>query len=130
MRTAVTEGDGAYTVTNLAPGTYVVAFELSGFASKTGTVALGVAQDQDRRYRRWASPACRTVVTCPGDVGSARHLVGPDRRQRVAEEVENLPVNGRNFANLMTLATGATSRRQRRLGAASASTASRTSRTT
>ena len=25
------------------------------------------------------------------------------------EEVENLPVNGRNFANLMTLATGATS---------------------
>ena len=25
------------------------------------------------------------------------------------EEVQNLPVNGRNFANLMTLATGATS---------------------
>ena len=26
-----------------------------------------------------------------------------------SEEIENLPVNGRNFANLMTLATGATS---------------------
>ena len=45
------------------------------------------------------------------------------------EEVENLPVNGRNFANLMTLATGATC--DGNGGWAScASTASRTSRTT
>ncbi len=32
------------------------------------------------------------------------------------EELKNLPVNGRNFANLMTLATGRDDRRQRRLG--------------
>ena len=38
------------------------------------------------------------------DVSSARIGVNIS-----PEEVENLPVNGRNFANLMTLATGATS---------------------
>ena len=32
------------------------------------------------------------------------------------EELKSLPVNGRNFANLMTLATGRHDRRQRRLG--------------
>ena len=38
------------------------------------------------------------------DISSARIGVNVS-----PEEVENLPVNGRNFANLMTLATGATS---------------------
>ncbi len=38
------------------------------------------------------------------DISSARIGVNVS-----PEEVQNLPVNGRNFANLMTLATGATS---------------------
>src|SRR5262245_43882046 len=47
VRTVVTEGDGSYTVTNLSPGTYDVAFELSGFATKKETVVLGIAQVQN-----------------------------------------------------------------------------------
>ena len=44
-----------YTVTNLGPGAYTVQFELSGFATKTETVLLGVAQIETDRRRRWAS---------------------------------------------------------------------------
>ena len=115
-RTAVTDGDGTYTVTNLAPGPYTVRAELAGFQP--------VRQGGRRRPRpggqRHADPGRRG-----GD--RDRHGARPSRRcstsrrRRIGvnvspEEVENLPVNGRNFANLMTLATGATSRRQRRLG--------------
>ena len=44
VRTAVTGGEGEYTVTNLGPGTYTVAFELSGFANQSREVLLGVGQ--------------------------------------------------------------------------------------
>ena len=44
VRTVVSEGDGTYIVTTLAPGAYVVQIELSGFQTKTRDVVLGVAQ--------------------------------------------------------------------------------------
>jgi len=44
IRTAITEADGAYGVTNLAPGTYTVVVELSGFQTQTREVVLGVGQ--------------------------------------------------------------------------------------
>ena len=58
---------------------------------------------------RCRSPASPEQVTVAGattslDVSSARIGVNVS-----PEEIEQLPVNGRNFANLMTLATGATS---------------------
>ena len=57
----------------------------------------------------WAWPAVAEQVTVVADapvldITSAKIGVNVS-----PEEVENLPVNGRNFANLMTLATGATS---------------------
>ena len=44
VRTTVSEGDGSFTVTNLGPGTYSVAFELAGFAPQMRAVVLGVGQ--------------------------------------------------------------------------------------
>ena len=108
VRTAVTDGDGAYAVTNLGPGNYTVAFELPGFQTQTETVRLGVGQVETKNGALGVAGVTENVTVAADvravDLGSAKIGVNVS-----PEEVENLPVNGRNFANLMTLATGATS---------------------
>ena len=108
VRTAVTTEDGTYTITNLSPGVYEVKFELSGFDVKTSSVLLGLAQVKTADAQLGVAALTETVTVQATaavlDISSARIGVNVS-----PEEVENLPVNGRNFANLMTLATGATS---------------------
>ncbi len=108
VRTAITDVDGSYTVTNLGPGAYVVTTELAGFTVRTREVVLGVGQIERVELELGVASLTENVtVTADApvlDLSSARIGVNVS-----PEEVENLPVNGRNFANLMTLATGATS---------------------
>ena len=108
VRTAVTGGDGTYTVTNLGPGAYTVKFELSGFASQSRDTVLGVGQFETVDVTLGVASLQEAVTVSAEsnviDISSARIGVNVS-----PEEVDNLPVNGRNFANLMTLATGATS---------------------
>ena len=107
-RSAVTDENGTYAITNLAPGTYTVVFDLAGFAARTETVLLGMAQTQTTNATMGVAALTETVLVSAEspvlDITSARIGVNVS-----PEEVQNLPVNGRNFANLMTLATGATS---------------------
>ena len=108
VRTTVVDADGTFAVTNLGPGTYTILFELSGFASQTREVLLGVGQFETVDVTLGVA-ALQEAVTVSAestviDLSSARIGVNVS-----PEEVDNLPVNGRNFANLMTLATGATS---------------------
>jgi hypothetical protein len=108
VRSTVTEGEGAYAVTNLGPGLYSVQVELSGFQTKQRDVVLGVGHIETMTVALNVAGLSETVnveaVAPILDVTSARIGVNVS-----PEEVQNLPVNGRNFANLMTLATGATS---------------------
>jgi hypothetical protein len=108
IRSVTTDGEGAYTITNLAPGRYAITFELAGFQPKSREIVLGVSQFENVPMALGIAAISEAVnvsaVTPVLDVNSARIgvNVSPD-------EVQNLPVNGRNFANLMTLAPGATS---------------------
>ena len=108
VRSAVTDSDGMYTVTNLAPGRYTISFDLAGFQARSRDIVLGVGQFENVPMELGVAAISESVhvsaVAPVLDVNSARIgvNVSPD-------EVANLPVNGRNFANLMTLATGATS---------------------
>lgn len=107
VRTTVSQGDGSYSVTNLGPGSYDVAFELPGFDTVTMHVRLGVGHVESVDTRLGVARVTENVTVSADapvlDISSARIGVNVS-----PEEVENLPVNGRNFANLMTLATGAT----------------------
>lgn len=107
-RAVVTEAEGRYTITNLAAGQYQVTVELSGFTSVRRDVTLGVG-DAKTTDVALNIGGMSEAVTVSGempvlDLASAKIgvNVSPD-------EIANLPVNGRNFTNLMTLATGATS---------------------
>lgn len=108
VRTAVTTEDGSFAITNLGPGTYTIAFELAGFATQTREVTLGLGQIETIDLTLAVASVQEAVTVSAAapviDLSSAKIgvNVSPD-------EVQNLPVNGRNFANLMTLATGATS---------------------
>ena len=108
IRTVVTDGQGDYAVTNLGPGTYEVRAELAGFNPKMRDVILGVGQSEKVEVELSVATLEEQVTVNAAapvlDLSSARIGVNVS-----PEEVERLPVNGRNFANLMTLATGATS---------------------
>src|SRR4029450_10712994 len=90
------------------PGAYTVKFELSGFASQSRDAVLGVGQLETVDVTLGVATLQEAVTVSAEssviDLSSARIGVNVS-----PEEVDNLPVNGRNFANLMTLATGATS---------------------
>ncbi len=106
-RTTVTGETGDYAITNLGPGAYVVQVELAGFETRTREVVLGVGQIERTDITLTVAGLTETVNVQAAphvlDLSSARIGVNIS-----PEEVKNLPVNGRNFANLMTLATGAT----------------------
>lgn len=108
VRTAVTDSGGAFVVTNLGPGTYTVVFSLDGFAPSEVSVTLGVGDTKPANAALAIASVSETVnVSAEAkvlDVQGAKIGVNV-----TPEEVQSLPVNGRNFANLMTLATGATS---------------------
>jgi hypothetical protein len=108
LRTDVTDADGGYAITNLGPGAYEVKIELAGFAPKSRDVVLGVGQSEKVEVVLGVASVQEQVTVSASapvlDLSSAKIGVNVS-----PEEVQNLPVNGRNFANLMTLATGATS---------------------
>lgn len=107
-RTAVTDSEGFYTVTNLPVGSYTVSVEQTGFkkAVLTGNVlaadtrlTVNVALDPGSVSEtvEVSTAAGETVNTTSGEV--ARVV---DKRQ-----VQNLALNGRNYMQLVTLIPGA-----------------------
>jgi hypothetical protein len=108
VRSTVSGSEGEYVITNLGPGSYTIEVELAGFQNKRRDVVLSVGQIEAIDLSMTVAGVTETVnvqaVAPVLDITSAR--IGANVSP---EEVQNLPVNGRNFANLMTLATGATS---------------------
>jgi hypothetical protein len=104
----VTDGDGRYVVTNLAPGSYEISGTLDGFAAKKGEIVVGAGDARPMDLSLAVANVAEAVTVLADatvlDTTSAKIGVNVS-----PEELKSLPVNGRNFANLMTLATGATS---------------------
>lgn len=107
-RTDISGGDGSFAVTNLGPGRFEITAELDGFQKATRQLVLGVGQISTQTLSLNVAALTESVSVSAAapviDTSSARIGVNVS-----PVEVEQLPVNGRNFANLMTLATGATS---------------------
>ena len=106
-RVVVSDGSGDYAITNLSPGTYTVQAELEGFAAPTREIVLNLAEVETLDFTLGIAAVAEAVTVSASanviDLSSAKIGVNVS-----PEEIQSLPVNGRNFANLMTLATGAT----------------------
>jgi len=108
VRTATTDSDGFYTVTNIPVGNYSVEAERSGFkkAAQSGisvvadarlTVDVTLEAGQVTETVQVTTAVGETVNTTSGEL--ARVV---DQRQ-----VQNLALNGRNYMQLVTLIPGA-----------------------
>lgn len=104
-RTAVTDSDGNFRLPSLPVGTYVVVIELSGFAAVTvEEVRLNVATE--RQISVTLSPSTlqeAITVTAEAPLVQTTPAIGTVVSE---QQLENLPLNGRQFANLAILAPG------------------------
>jgi hypothetical protein len=106
-RSTVTAADGIYHFPSLPAGTYSVLAELSGFASvTTRNVELNVATERELNVTlKQAAVKEQITVTAAAPLVETTPAVGTVISQR---EMQNLPLNGRQFANLGSLAPGTT----------------------
>jgi outer membrane receptor protein involved in Fe transport len=105
--TAVTQADGTYRVSLLPPGIYDIRFELTGF-STVSRREIDVAINQQTTVD--ASLAVGGVAESV-DVAGAVPLVEVNRSDMTSRvtsrTIDALPLNGRNFVDLVGLAPGA-----------------------
>lgn len=106
-RSTVTGSDGSYSFPTLPAGTYDVVAELSGFASvTTRNVEVQVASERKIDVAlKQAAVQEQITVTAEAPLIATTPAIGTFVSER---EIENLPLNGRQFANLGSLAPGTT----------------------
>ena len=106
-RTVVTESDGSYRFQSLPVGVYDVNADLAGFGSvTTRNVEVNVATDRALNVTlKQASVKEQITVTAASPLIETTPAVSTVVSQR---EIQNLPLNGRQFANLGSLAPGTT----------------------
>jgi hypothetical protein len=103
-RHVTTTGDGAFTIPQLPPGTYLVRVEREGFAPvEARDVVLNVGDRRALLIQLRVAQIGETVTITDASTVSEDPAVATvvDR-----QFVENLPLNGRSFQSLITLAPG------------------------
>ena len=108
VRNATTSSDGRYAIEALPPGAYVVTAEISGFkrVERPARVAAGTTTTVDLPLEIGdVSPSLDVVGVAPL-IQRDHHQVGGVVTRA---QIENLPLNGRNFLELAKLEPGVTS---------------------
>lgn len=101
-----TTSAGSYTIPSLAVGTYTVVAEAQGFKSGTAEgIALDVSQERAVDFKLVVAGVTQQV-----EVNAAPPLITTTNATLAqvvsTEQVENLPLNGRNIEGLMTMQPG------------------------
>src|SRR5690349_2452784 len=106
-RSTVTESDGTFRLPSLPVGLYTVTAELDGFATVTiDEVRLNVSAQREINIDMSASTVEESItVVDEAPLVQTTPSIGTVVSE---EQLENLPLNGRQFANLAVLAPGTT----------------------
>ena len=104
-RSEVSDSEGIYRITGLPVGAYALSIDLAGFQTQARTVQVSVSEtitaDFDMRLAKVAENVTVTAETPLVDTTSSAVGGVVDTRR-----VENLPLNGRQFANLAVTIPG------------------------
>jgi Carboxypeptidase regulatory-like domain/TonB dependent receptor len=106
-RTDTTSGSGNYRFDSMSPGSYSIKISKSGFAVTTASnVRLAIASTTTQNFALKPGASSETVeVTSEAPVvDTTKTSIGMDVTPR---QIEDLPLNGRNFESLAYLAPGA-----------------------
>lgn len=99
-------GAGEYNVPELQPGVYKVTVQAPGFGPRISTITLAVAQQA--RVDAQLQPGADTQVVEVNSSGAQLDTDNSSVSQLVSnKQVEQLPLNGRNFLNLLFIGAGA-----------------------
>ncbi len=105
-RSAITDDSGAYAVTDLQPGTYKVHVEAKGFkTSERPSVGIEVATDVRADFSLQPGQITETV-TIEEDVPLVNTTSSTLGGTLSNKEINDLPLNGRNYENLLQLRPG------------------------
>jgi len=104
-REVLTSSSGEYNSLPLQPGRYVVTVRQQGFREKSTEVGLGVSQrlQADFALELGAVTEQVSVTASAGTIETASSEIG---QVRSAKEIVDLPLNTRNFTQLVQLAPG------------------------
>jgi len=109
QRTNLTNHLGLFVFNNLAPGQYEVRVEASGFAPATATVRLEVGQQASLKFPLTIEQEKTTIVIDDSDSIPLINTVSSVVDGVInAQQIDNLPLNGRNFLELALLIPGNT----------------------
>jgi outer membrane receptor protein involved in Fe transport len=109
QRTSVTNHVGLFVFNNLAPGPYEVRVEAKGFAPATATVHLEVGQQASLKFPLTIEQEKTTIVIDDSDSIPLINTVSSVVDGVInAQQIDNLPLNGRNFLELALLIPGNT----------------------
>lgn len=107
-RTVVADDRGFYRITALQPGRYTISAELSGFATiRLAGIALTIGQEAVIPIQM-ALVSLQESVTVSSQaplIETSKTTLGTTFTQ---QKLEELPLAGRNYLNLVTMATGVT----------------------
>src|SRR5690348_11763103 len=105
VTTGTTNTDGFYSIPNLLPGNYQVTFSATGFAPKAASATLTVGAKQVLGASLAVGEAKQQVEVTEAapSIQLATSTISANVEQR---EVQDLPLNGRDWGSLATLQPG------------------------
>src|SRR5438270_8234706 len=105
-RTLVTDASGEYVAADLTPGTYKIHVEAKGFKSaERPSVTIEVATDVRADFALQPGNVSETV-TVSGDIPLLNTTSSTLGGTLSNQEINDLPLNGRNYENLLQLRPG------------------------
>jgi Carboxypeptidase regulatory-like domain/TonB-dependent Receptor Plug Domain len=120
-RSVTTDQRGRFTIAALPPGTYKVTASISGFVNETrdqAVLQLGQAVVMDFQLKVAGTAEAITVLAESPVVAVSHTEVSSVVNQ---QQIENLPINGRNFISFAVITPGVTTDRTPQQGASATS---------